>query len=107
VFLSSWVNAWVDARLARSTWGRFRPIVRIAWASVIWFLSVGVGVLALVFILGASNMLTVFLLGSMAAWLAVMLAGYVLHSRALLRAAVWGIGLVALLPLALAALGVR
>jgi hypothetical protein len=104
VSLISWVNDRADAMLGRSTWVRYSLTVRIFWASVAWLLGVGSASIPLL-ILDAPQFFTISFLVWLAAWLAIMLGGTALHSRGLMRAALWGVGGFGLLPLALAAAG--
>ena len=53
---------------------------------------------------GVPLFVTITLVSYVGDWTAAMLAAYVTNSRALMRAALWGIALLGLLPIVLAAL---
>ena len=88
--------------LERSTLGRHPLGVRVLAALACWALGVAVAGLTLM-LLKAPLSVGISLTVTLGLSLGVMLAGYASGSRSLMRLSIWGIAILALVPIGLAA----
>ena len=103
--VASWVDVQAGRLVARSSWDRYTPRVRIAWAAVCWLLGL-TATLVVAAVMDVDLLVTVVLTVGWQSWLAIMLAANVRKSRSLMRATIWfGFGL-AFLPILLAPISI-
>jgi hypothetical protein len=95
------VNGQADRMLERSTWGHYPRGVRVFAALGCWLLGVVGAGLTLV-LLKAPRTVGIILTVTLGFWFGVMLAAYATGSRSLMRVAIWGIPIFALMPIGLA-----
>jgi hypothetical protein len=100
VTLAARINAWADSLIGRSDWQNYPRRKRWIYAAAFWFLGLVTATLTMLLLhvpLGVGLVLE----GVLGAWVGLMLIAYVTNSTALMRAALWGIGVLALTPFAI------